>query len=91
MANKVDCYTASDYAGASYGHHKFYYGYERTMCQHGNDSHCDCDRDWCFIAEYCGREVMRFSATQMKIDRDNVTDGLIKGMLVYIGKYANRI
>jgi len=84
---KVDFYHASDYAGASAGHHKFYFGYEATMCEHGADSkECDCEKAWCFIAEYCGREVMRYTAKQMKIDRDKVQEGLIKGMLAYLLK-----
>lgn len=89
MRNKMDYYVASDYAGAEVGHHKFYYGYEHTVCEHGKDSKdCNCDKDWCFIAEYCGLELMRYTCRQMKIARHDIVDGLVKGMLAYIEKYA---
>lgn len=82
---KINHYSGSDYYGATAGHHKFYYGYERTMCEHGKDStDCNCCKEWCFTAEYCGREVRRFTAKQMKLKSDDMNEGLIKGMLAYL-------
>jgi hypothetical protein len=60
-------YIASDYAGLELKNGlKFYYGYERTHCEHGPDAPFDmkdhpddCEADWCFVAERDGKEVFR--------------------------------
>ena len=96
--NKPDFYSASDYAGLTAKNASFYYGYEHSVChvcgnknkgEYCND-HPEADRDWCFVANFDGKEiVIPFRKLQRK-DMFDVVDCLLTGIGWLLAKYKLR-
>jgi len=74
---------SDDYAVVQMGRFEFYYGYEHTICEHGNDCTLDsCEsKEWAFVASENNKEVGRLTAKQMGMDQfDQIEKILLTGM-----------
>lgn len=86
--NKLNIYSSDDYAGLVTEHYSFYFGYEETACPKHKNKDCedlyDCElREWCFVANVGGKEVMRIRASELWFEYKDVLEYLLLG----IGKF----
>jgi len=97
--NKPDFYAASDYAELKFKFGEFYYGYEHSICHECGkrnngefcEDHPDADRDWCFVADIEGKEiVIPFSRLGCK-DMYNVVDCLNTGIGWILAKHKLKL
>ena len=87
---------SDDYATASMGDVKFYYGYEHSLCDECRQPHkpgresCDNHEDagsiWCFVATFEDREIV-IPSDKMKSEQWDVTESLLEGICWVFARY----
>ena len=84
---------SDDYASCSFGHYKFYYGYEKEICKCGamnckNEDHDGYnDKEWCFFADLDG-EYITIPGSKIGLDMNgDMAENVLTGIMWLFAKY----